>query len=70
MGKRELVALHGVSSWCIVVVGWLFLEVQWGCLRFIIVVFPEHNHLLFLTFYKKQQVVFPSFKEFIKDERV
>ena len=28
-------------------VGWLFLAVQWGCLRFVIVVFPDHTHLLF-----------------------
>ena len=29
-------------------VAWLFLAVQWGCLRFVIVVFPDHAHLLFL----------------------
>ena len=49
IGKRELVALLGLSSWCIVVVGWLFLVVRWGCLRFVIVVFPDHTHLLFLV---------------------
>ena len=27
---------------------WLFLAVPWGCLRFVIVVFPDHPHLLFL----------------------
>ena len=48
MGKRELVALLNLSSWCLVVVGWLFLAVPWGCLRFVIVVFPDHTHLLFL----------------------
>ena len=26
----------------------LFLAVPWGCLRFAIVVFPDHTHLLFL----------------------
>ena len=26
---------------------WLFLAVPWGCLRFVIVVFPDHTHLLF-----------------------
>ena len=26
----------------------LFLTVPWGCLRFVIVVFPDHTHLLFL----------------------
>ena len=29
-------------------VEWLFLAVPWGCLRFVIVVFPDHTHLLFL----------------------
>ena len=46
MGKRELVALLNLSSWCLVVVGLLFLVVQRCCLRFVIVVFPDHNHLL------------------------
>ena len=27
----------------------LFLAVPWGCLRFVIVVFPDHTHLLFLV---------------------
>ena len=30
------------------VVGRLFLAVPQGCLRFLIVVFPDHTHLLFL----------------------
>ena len=45
--KRELVALLNLSSWCLVMVKWLFLAVPWGCLRFVIVVFPDHTHLLF-----------------------
>ena len=49
MGKRELVALLNLSSWCLVMVKWLFLRVPWGCLRFVIVVFPDHTHLLFFT---------------------
>ena len=48
MGKRELVDLLDLSSWCLVVVERLFLAVPWGCLRFVIVVFPDHTHLLFL----------------------
>ena len=48
MGTRELVALLNLSSWCLVIVGWLFLAVPWGCLRFVIVEFPDHTHLLFL----------------------
>ena len=47
MGKRELVALLNLSSWCLVVVERLFLAVPWDCLRFVIVVFPDHTHLLF-----------------------
>ena len=49
MGKEELVALLNLSSWCcLVVVEWLFLAVPWGCLRFVIVVFPVHTNLLIL----------------------
>ena len=47
MGKRELVALLHLSSWCLEVVEGLFLAVPWGCLRFVIVVFSDHTHLLF-----------------------
>ena len=47
-GKRELIALLGLSSWCLVMVERLFLAVPWGCLQFVIVVFPDHTHLLFL----------------------
>ena len=49
MGKRELVALLNLSSRCIVMVEWLFLAVPWGCLWFVIVVFPDHTHLLFCS---------------------
>ena len=47
IGKKELVALLDLSSWCLVMVGWLFLTLPWGCLLFVIVVFPDHTHLLF-----------------------
>ena len=46
MGKRELVALLNLSSWFLVMVERLFLVVPQGCLRFVIVVFPNHTHLL------------------------
>ena len=49
MGKRELVALLNLSSWCLVMVERLFLTMPRGCLQFVIVVFPDHTHLLFLT---------------------
>ena len=42
MGKRELFALLNLSSWCHVMV-------ERGCLQFVIVVFPDHTHLLFST---------------------
>ena len=51
MGKRELVALLNLSSWCLVMVGRLFLAVPRGSLQFVIVVFPDHTHLLFLLIY-------------------
>ena len=49
MGKREQVTLLNLSSWCLVMVRWLFLAVPWGCLRFVIVVFPDHSYLLSLV---------------------
>ena len=45
MGKRELVALLNLSSWCLVMVE---RAVPRGCLQFVVVVFPDHTHLLFL----------------------
>ena len=50
MGKRrELVALLNLSSWCLVMVERRFLALPRDCLRFVIVVFPDHTHLLFLS---------------------
>ena len=43
MGKRELIALLNLSSWCLVMVERLFLAVPQGCLQFVIVVFPDIN---------------------------
>ena len=60
MGKRKLVALLNLSSWCLMMVEWLFLGVQWRCLRFVIVVFPDHTHLLFLKF--RNQIIVSSTK--------
>ena len=48
MGKRELVTLLNLSFWCLVMAERLFLAVPRGCLRFLIVVFPDHTNLLFL----------------------
>ena len=41
-------ALLSLSSWCLVIIVWLFLALQWVGLQFVIVVFPDHTHLLFL----------------------
>ena len=49
MGKRELVSLLNLSSWCLVMVEWLFPSVPWGCLLFVVVVFPDNTHLLLLN---------------------
>ena len=46
-----MVDLLSVSSWCLVMVERLFLAMPWGCLRFVIVVFPDHTHLLFFRLY-------------------
>ena len=47
IGKRELVALLNLSSWCLVMVERLFHAVPGVFLQFVIVVFPDHTHLLF-----------------------
>ena len=55
MGKRELIALLNLSSWYLVMVERLFLVVSRGCLQFVIVVFPDHTHLLFLVLSMSQE---------------
>ena len=47
MGNRELVALLNLSSWCLVIVVWLFLAMPRGFLQFLLLVFLEYTHLLF-----------------------
>ena len=37
-----------LSSWCLVIVVWLFVTIPRACLQFVIVVFPDHTHLLVL----------------------
>ena len=70
MGKRELVALLNLFSWCLVMVERLFLAVPLGCLRFVIVVFPDHTHLLKLENIRDRYVVdeniFSKFCLFVK----
>ena len=47
--KRKLVALLLLSYRCIVSINvlWLFFTVPWVGLQYVIVVFPDHTHLLF-----------------------
>ena len=47
MEKRELIVLLSLSSWCLVIVVLLFFAVPCVGLQFVIVVFPDHIHLLF-----------------------
>ena len=56
MGKRELIALLNLSSWCLVMVEQLFLAVPRSCLQYVIVVFPDHTHLQFLYRLKLGQI--------------
>ena len=63
MGKRELVALLSGSSWCLVMVERLFLAVPRFCLWFVIVVFPDHTHLLFLKLFPTKAVLSESYLE-------
>ena len=60
MGKRELVALLSLSSWCFVIVVWLFLPVPWVCLQFVIVQYPDHTHLLYLILVSIQSFLIPN----------
>ena len=46
--RDEITGVIVDLSWCLVMVERLFLAVPWGCLRFVIVVFPDHTHLLFM----------------------
>ena len=48
MGKRELIALLNLSFLCLMMVERLFLAVPQGRLQFVIALFPDHTHLLFL----------------------
>ena len=62
---RYFMSILVLSSSCLVMVERLFLAVTWGCLRFVIVVFPDHTHY-FLWFLSKEQwlnVLFNSMKK-------
>ena len=46
MVKRELVVFLNLSSWCLVIDVRFLLLVPLVCLQFVIMVFPDHSHLL------------------------
>ena len=50
--KRKLVALLLLSHICSVTINvlWLFLIVPWVGLQYVVVLFPDHTHLLFVHF--------------------
>ena len=62
LGKRELIALLNLSSWCLVMVERLFLAVPRGCLKFVIVVFPDHTHFLFSMLNSGDHEIYPAHK--------
>ena len=51
--KRKLVAMLLLSYRCIVTINimWLLLTVPWVGLQFVIVVFPDPTHLVYITVY-------------------
>ena len=49
-GEERSSWLLFLSSWCLVIVVWLFLMAPLVCLQFVIVVFPDHIHLPFSKF--------------------
>ena len=59
MGKRELIALLNLSSWCLAMVEQLFLAVPRGCLQFVIVVF--HDHMRGVQYVMKTAQYIPKF---------
>ena len=65
MRKRELIALLNLSSWCLVMVERLFLAMPRGCLQYVIVVFPDHTHLLFLLLEQENPSLFLQVQDFI-----
>ena len=51
MKERKLVALLLLSYRCIVTINvlWLLLTVRWVGLQYVIVVFPDHTHIFFIS---------------------
>ena len=70
MGKREMVALLNLSSWCLVMVEWLFLAVPGGCLQFVIAVFPDHTHYFRNSVYPGQRLCLIWLCSVFKEEQI
>ena len=69
IGKREPVALLGLSSWCLVIVVRLFLTMPPVCLQFVIVVFPDHTQLQsFNRSFKSAQLHSDALFSLLKDD--
>ena len=49
MGKRDLIDLLCLSSWCLLIVVRLFLTMPLVCLQFVIVVLPNYIHYCWLS---------------------
>ena len=49
--KRKLIALQLLPYRCSVTMNvlWLFFTVPWAGLQFVVVIFPDHTHLLFVA---------------------
>ena len=69
IGKRELVALPSLSSWCLVIVVCLSLTVPCVCLQFVIEVFPDHTQLLFF-YYHVRLIPFCSATQMIQNSNL
>ena len=65
--RADCFALFCLSSWCLVIVVCPFLTMPRVCLQFMIVVFPDQAHLLFLlnrTTYTSPDLAIPfSFRQ-------
>ena len=47
--RESWLIFFSLSSWCLVIVVWLFLSVPWVCLQFVIVIFSHHTHYFWVS---------------------
>ena len=59
-------SIHSIPFQYMINIYPLFLAVPWGCLRFVIVVFPDHTHLLFMV--KRLIATVSTYQSFHKKE--